>query len=105
MTILRVDGEAIQALGAELRELSEVLAGLGETGRTGRRDLGHQEVAAALDALLGNWTLVRGQLARGMDALGELAGQAGAAYLFVEEGIVESLGCTPRSCVAAGIPR
>lgn len=105
MTTLRIDAEAIQALGTDLATLAEALETLGELDRASTRDLGHNTVSAALDELLGNWSLMRGQLARALDDLGAVAGEAGAAYLSAEAGIVDSLGCTPRSCPGAGIPR
>ncbi|NLJ53955.1 MAG: hypothetical protein GX344_07475 [Intrasporangiaceae bacterium] len=104
MTTLRVDAATIQELGGELRLLAGHLAGL-EGARGLRRDIGHDTVSSALDDLLGNWTLARGQLARTLDDLGELAGEAGAAYLLVEQHVLDSLGCRPTACPAAGIPQ
>jgi len=105
MTTLRVDPEAISALGRDLRVLAGVLAGLEALDGGEVVDLGHRSVAGALDELLGNWSLVRRQLAQSLDDLGAVAGQAGAAYLEVEGGIVESLGCRPVVCPGAGRPR
>lgn len=104
MTTLRVDAATIQELGGELRALAEHLAALEGAGALGL-DLGHATVSSALDELLGNWTLARGQLARALDDLGGLAGEAGAAYLVVEEQVLDSLGCRPAVCPGASIPR
>lgn len=105
MTTLRVDGEAIQTLGADLRVLAEVLAALGEHPAAPTTLTGHASVSGALDELLGNWSMVRRQLSGALDDLGAAAAEAGTAYLLIERGIVESLGCTPASCAAASVPR
>lgn len=105
MTTLRVDPEAIRTLGADLTVLAEVLAALGEGQAAPTKRIGHGSVSEALDELLGNWSMVRRQLSGALDDLGEAAVEAGAAYLVVEGGIVESLGCIPTSCAAASLPR
>lgn len=103
MTTLRVDAATITELGEELRLLAEHLAGLDAGGTA--PDLGHDVVSAGLEDLLGNWTLARGQLARALDGLGELAGAAGAVYLRTEEQVLDSLSCRPSACASASIPR
>lgn len=95
MTTLRVDGQAIAALGADLLALSQVLESLGRLGPRSVGDLGHAEVARALDELLGNWTLMRRQVAEALGDLGEAAEQAGTAYLVVERGVLESFASRP----------
>lgn len=104
MTTLRVDAATIQELGTELRLLAEHLAGLEGAGELGT-DVGHDTVSAALEELLGNWTLARGQLARALDELGELAGEAGTAYLVVEQQVLDSLSCRPAACASMSVPR
>lgn len=104
MTTLRIDAEAIAVLGDDLRSLAAVLAALDGAGATPGADIGHEAVAAALRELLDNWSLTRRQLAESLDDLGAAAAVAGSAYLLVEDGIVESLGCGPRLCPADGVP-
>ncbi|MBC7308742.1 MAG: hypothetical protein GXY39_09885 [Actinomycetales bacterium] len=105
MTTLRVDGEAIRTLGADLTVLAEVLAALGEGQAAPGSVTGHASVSAALDELLGNWSMLRRRLSGALDDLGAAAAQAGTAYLLVENGIVDSLGCTPAACPASSIQR
>jgi hypothetical protein len=90
MTVLRVDGTAIAALGADLTRLAGVLRGLGELGPTGWA-FGDTSVAAALDTVLGNWTYTRTALATSLTELGEVAGTAGAAYLDVEAAVLTTM--------------
>ena len=91
MTVLRVDGAAIAALGADLTHLAGVLSSLGEVGAA-RSDLGDASVAAALDDLLGNWTRTRLALATSLTDLGAAAESAGTAYLHVEAAVTDGLG-------------
>lgn len=105
MTTLRVDAEAIETLGADLTVLAEVLAALGEGPAAPSAAIGHASVAGALDELLGNWSMVRRQLSGALDDLGAAAAEAGTAYLLVESGVLDSLACTPHSCVARSVPR
>ena len=72
MTVLRVDGIAIAALGAEMAHLAEMLVALGEVGAD-RSDLGDASVAAALEELLGNWTRTRRVLVTSLAELGAAA--------------------------------
>ncbi len=95
MTTLRVDAEAIRVLGEDLTALATVLGSLGSHGALPHGDLGHQQVAAGLDELLGNWTLMRHELADAIADLGQAAGEAGTAYLVVERGLTEVLGGAP----------
>lgn len=95
MTTLRVDAEAIRVLGEDLTALATVLDSLDTPGAVPRGELGHQQVAAGLDELLGNWTLMRHQLAGALADLGQAAGEAGTAYLVVEQGLTEVFGGAP----------
>lgn len=95
MTVLRVDGVAIAALGADLSHLAEMLVALGEVGAA-RSDLGDPSVAAALGELLSNWTRTRLALVASLSDLGAAAASAGTAYLHVEAAVSDSLGGPPR---------
>lgn len=92
MTTLRVDAEAIQALGADLTALATVLGSLESAASAHAGDLGHRRVSGGLDGLLGDWTLVRHQLAGTLRDLGTAAEEAGHAYLVVERGITDAFG-------------
>lgn len=105
MTTLRVDAEAIQTLGADLTVLAEVLAALGEGQAAPTAVVGHASVSAALDELLGNWSMLRRQLSGALDDLGAAAAEAGSAYLLVEGGVIDSFGCTSTACPTASVPR
>lgn len=105
MTTIRVDAEAVAALGQDLRTLAGVLAALEATNGAESAAIGHDRVSAALDELLGNWSLMRRGLAEALDDLGAAAESAGHAYLLVEQGITESFGCAPARCPASGVPQ
>ncbi|HHU11089.1 MAG TPA: hypothetical protein GXZ60_13920 [Intrasporangiaceae bacterium] len=105
MTTIRVDAEAVAALGADLRTLAGVLAALEATNDAEAAAIGHDRVSGALDELLGNWTLMRRGLAEALDDLGAVAQSAGHAYVLVEQGIVESFGCVPARCPISGVPQ
>ena len=101
---IRIDAVTISALGQDLGRLAEVFATLGEMSGADAQALGHPEVARAVEELLGNWTLMRRDLAQALDDLGAAAQQAGAVYLMTETDIVRSLGCTPQVCPGAEVP-
>lgn len=83
MTSIRVDAEAIAALGETLADLGTQLAAA-ESGRADRWALGPGASAEAFDDLLTHWRRQRLVLSEALAELGEGARGAGAVYVDAE---------------------
>lgn len=90
MTI-RIDAEAVAALGASLLEIAGALESTPDAGPD-RWALGPGESAPALDAVVSNWRHSRLLLARTLRDLGGRAQLAGGAYLRTEAEVTHRFG-------------
>lgn len=84
MTRIRVDADAVAALGAAVSDLSAELRDCAVSASDGSWALGSGASARALAEVLGDFEHARLVLGRHLDELGQLAQVAGALYAEVE---------------------
>lgn len=89
MTRIAVDPAGVVLLGKQLTAIAGDLAAL--PGQASADEgFAPGQTPGALDAVLGNWLYRRGQLAKQLAALGDLARVAGQAYVVVEQDTTEA---------------
>ena len=91
MTRIRVDADAVVALGAAVSDLSVELRDCAASASEGSWALGSGASASALADVLGDFEHARLVLGRHLDELGQLARVAGALYAEVEADATSSM--------------
>jgi hypothetical protein len=94
MTSFRVDAETVLAVGADLVDLADSLATMGDP-HADRWAFGPGRTGPAVEELLGGWRHARLGLAESLADLGAAAAEAGGAYLDTEAGVSRTVGGGP----------